>query len=186
MEIRLYDGPIDWPVHRMGRSGAPVVRLPGNRPAHLFCPNLREGDPMSHTLPWSDGPAARSSGGEVVVMASRLKLKSLLRVPRFFLLSGASYRQAQRSPGNVGVSLRADPWRRTFWTLSSWENRQALQAYVGTEPHLSVMTKLKPAMRESLFTSWKQDPAVRPSWEEADRRLAVQEQARRSAEPHQG
>ncbi|CAL9429123.1 DUF3291 domain-containing protein [Streptomyces sp. enrichment culture] len=133
---------------------------------------------MSHTLPWSSGPAARTEGGQVVVMASRLKLKSLVRVPRFFLLSGGVYRQAQNSPGNVGVSLRADPWRKTFWTLSAWESREALNTYIRTDPHLSVMSKLKPAMRESLFTSWKQDSAAPPTWAEADRRLSAQEQAR--------
>ncbi|MEV2214620.1 DUF3291 domain-containing protein [Streptomyces sp. NPDC050997] len=141
---------------------------------------------MSHTLPWSNGPAAGAGGGQVVVMASRLKLKSLLRVPRFFVLSGGVYKQAQRSPGNVGVSLRADPWHKTFWTLSSWESREALQSYIGTEPHLSVMSKLKPAMRDSLFTSWKQDAALPPSWEEADRRLAEQEARRAAADPQRG
>ncbi|MDL5201257.1 DUF3291 domain-containing protein [Streptomyces sp. ALI-76-A] len=141
---------------------------------------------MSHTLPWSDGPAAGAGGGQVVVMASRLKLKSLLRVPRFFILSGGVYKQAQRSPGNVGVSLRADPWRRTFWTLSSWESREALQTYVRTDPHMAVMSKLKPAMRESLFTSWKQDAALPPSWAEADKRLTAQDQARQSADPQPG
>ncbi|MEU0069277.1 DUF3291 domain-containing protein [Streptomyces sp. NPDC006332] len=141
---------------------------------------------MSHTLPWSNGPAAGAGGGQVVVMASRLKLKSLVRVPRFFILSGGVYKQAQNSPGNVGVSLRADPWHKTFWTLSSWESRQALQSYIQTDPHLSVMTKLKPAMRESLFTSWKQDAALPPSWDEADRRLAEQEARRAAADPQVG
>ncbi|GAA2576529.1 MULTISPECIES: DUF3291 domain-containing protein [Streptomyces] len=140
---------------------------------------------MSHTLPWSSGPAAGTGSGQVVVMASRLKLKSLVRVPRFFYLSGSVYRQAQRSPGNVGVGLRADPWHKTFWTLSVWEDHKALQAYVRTEPHLSVMTKLKPAMRESLFTSWKQAGGQPPTWEEADRRLIDQE-ALRDAGPLPG
>lgn len=144
---------------------------------------------MAHTLPWSSGPAAsrsRDGDGQFVVMASRLKLRSLFRVPRFFLLSRGVLEQVKGSEGAVGVSLRADPWRRTFWTLSAWENRKALQSYITTEPHLSVMTKLKPAMRESLFVSWQQDAGALPSWAEADRRLAAQERTQAEAGPGRG
>ncbi|WP_419998774.1 DUF3291 domain-containing protein [Streptomyces boninensis] len=141
---------------------------------------------MSHTLPWSDGPAARGTRDQIVVMASRLRLKSILRVPRFFMLSGGVLRQVRVSPGNVGVSLRADPWRKTFWTLSAWESRDALNEYVGTDPHLTVMTKLKPAMRESLFTFWKHDGGSLPSWAEADKRLSEQEALRAAADPGKG
>lgn len=136
---------------------------------------------MAHTLPWSSGPAAGRAGDEIVVMASRLKLKSLVRVPRFFILSGGVLRQVQQSQGAVGVALRADPWRKTFWTLSAWENRAALQSYIKTDPHFAVMAKLRPAMRESLFVSWQQGAGQRPSWDEADRRLAEQETAQRAA-----
>ncbi|MGP9017719.1 DUF3291 domain-containing protein [Streptomyces sp. BR1] len=133
-----------------------------------------------HTLPWSSGPAARYQG-EVVVLASRLRLKSLVRVPRFFMLSGGVYRQARSSEGAVGLSLRADPWHKTFWTLSAWESGKAMQAYIKAEPHFSTMSRLKPAMRDSLFVSWRQDAAVAPSWAEADRRLAEQERAQERA-----
>lgn len=136
---------------------------------------------MAHTLPWSSGPAAGRADGDVVVMASRLKLKSLARVPRFFILSGGVLRQVQQSPGAVGLSLRADPWHKTFWTLSAWESRAALQEYIKTDPHFAVMSRLRSAMRESLFVSWKLEAGQLPSWAEADRRLAEQETAERNA-----
>lgn len=127
------------------------------------------------TLPWTtvDEPAP---GAEAVVMASRFEVRSLKDVPRFFLKSLGAWKQVTRAPGAYGASLVAQPFKRTFWTLSAWESEEALYRYARTEPHRSVMTGLRSTTKASAFTFWRVPAAGLPvDWADARRRLAEQE-----------
>lgn len=126
------------------------------------------------TLPWVT-PNPPRPGTQVLVMASRLEVRTLRDVPRFFLKAMSAWRQVRRAPGAVGASLVAEPFRRTFWTLSAWEDRATLNAYVRAEPHYSIMTSLRPVMKDSSFVFWEGPAEELPvGWAEARRRLAEQ------------
>ncbi|TDU01822.1 uncharacterized protein DUF3291 [Streptomyces sp. 846.5] len=113
-------------------------------------------------------------------MASRFEVRSARDVPRFFLKSLSAWRQVRSAPGALGASLIARPLKRTFFTLSAWEGRDALYAFAGTEPHRSIMSGLRSTMRDSTFTFWELPVEELPiSWENAQRRLS--EQARLDA-----
>ncbi|KUN81213.1 DUF3291 domain-containing protein [Streptomyces griseoruber] len=113
---------------------------------------------------------------EAFVMASRLEVRSLKDVPRFFLKSLAAWKQVSGAPGAYGASLIAEPLKRTFWTLSAWEDEAALHTYAKTEPHKSIMKGLRPTMKDSVFTFWQVPAAELPiDWTDARRRLAEQE-----------
>ncbi|MCW7940648.1 hypothetical protein AAW14_00965 [Streptomyces hygroscopicus] len=132
------------------------------------------------TLPWTT-PHPPQPDTRVLIMASRLEVRSLRDVPRFFLKSLAAWRQVRTARGAVGASLIAEPLKRTFWTLSAWEDGQALHAYAKAEPHRTIMTGLRPTMRRSAFTFWEVPAEELPiSWSEAKLRLAEQEHADRS------
>ncbi|GAA2785880.1 hypothetical protein GCM10010441_08570 [Kitasatospora paracochleata] len=126
------------------------------------------------TIPWTAGPAT-DPHGDVIVMASQFRLRSLRHVPGFLRAALAIRRQTRRAPGAVGVSLRAAPLRRTFWTLSAWESREAIDALVAAEPHRTVMRTMRPAMASAVFTFWETPADRLPGWPEADRRLAEQQ-----------
>lgn len=89
---------------------------------------------------------------DVVVVSTRIKLTSAWRSPVFVVHSFRVYLQARRSPGIVRASLRAQPWRSTFSTLSVWTDEAALYAFVRTDPHRSIMRRMRP---------WTTDPQVR-------------------------
>ena len=129
------------------------------------------------TLPWTvPNPAAPNT--HAFVMASRFTVRS--GVLRFFLKSFAAWRQVRTAPGALGASLIAQPLKRTFFTLSAWQDRDALYAYAATEPHRSIMKDLRPTMKESTFTFWEVPVEQLPiTWDDAKRRLA--EQARVNA-----
>ncbi|MFF5184498.1 DUF3291 domain-containing protein [Streptomyces sp. NPDC000345] len=117
---------------------------------------------------------------EAFVMASRFEVRSFHDVPRFLWKSLAAWRQVCGAPGAYGASLIAEPLKRTFWTLSAWEDKNALYTYARTEPHRSVMTGMRPTTKESVFTFWQVPAAGLPiDWNDARRRLA--EQARSGA-----
>lgn len=126
------------------------------------------------TLPWTV-PHQPPPGKQAFVMASRLEVRTLAHVPRFFLKSLAAWRQVRSAPGAYGASLIAQPLKRTFWTLSAWENKEALYSYAGTEPHKSIMTMLRPVMSVTSFVFWECPTDDLPvPWDEARRRIADQ------------
>jgi hypothetical protein len=105
-------------------------------------------------------------------MASRLELRRLRDVPSFLVAALRIRRQMLRSPGALGVSLIARPARRTFWTLSAWQDQAALSAAVGRQPHREIMTRFRPRMAGSSFVTWTAPATALPiGWDDALRRL---------------
>jgi hypothetical protein len=83
------------------------------------------------------------------------------------------WRQVGRAPGAYGASLKAQPLRRTFWTLSAWESPDALRAFARSGAHAPASRGLAPAMRDAKFASWQAPGEDLPvSWPEAMRRLS--------------
>lgn len=126
------------------------------------------------TLPWTD--VAEPAAADVLVMASRLEVRSLRHVPGFLLASLALRRQALGSPGALGVSLKADLLARTFWTVSAWTGEEAIRAYSAAEPHGSTMRAKRQVVRDSVFVFWKAPATDLPvSWNEARSRIAARQ-----------
>lgn len=131
------------------------------------------------TLPWTI-PNPATPNTQAFAMASHFTVRSAKDVPRFFLKSLSAWRQVRSAPGALGASLIAQPLKRTFYTLSAWEDRDALYAFAKTEPHRSIMNGLRSTMRDSTFTFWELPVEELPiAWGDAKRRLA--EQARMDA-----
>ena len=63
--------------------------------------------------------------------------------------------QLARTPGLIGFTFRAKLLRHRFWTLSVWEDEEALMAFVGKVPHLETMTVLQPYMGGTAFVRWR-------------------------------
>jgi hypothetical protein len=105
------------------------------------------------TIPWRS-TATADPDAEYLLLASCLPLRSIAKVPWFLRLTASVVRQLERTDGLVGYSLRAQPLARTFWTLSAWTDSRALTAFVRETPHQGVMTKLRPHMGPTRFTTW--------------------------------
>ena len=128
------------------------------------------------TLPWTT-PAKTptpTANGPALVMASRFELTTWRDVPAFLKAAVRIRRQMLGSPGVHGVSLIAQPLRRTFYTLSAWQDRDALNRAVAGQPHASTMTRFHSKMTAAVFAFWEApaDGGIRPGWPEAHRRLA--------------
>lgn len=123
------------------------------------------------TIPWRR-VLTPAPDAEYLVMASRLPLRSMSRVPWFMGLTVSVVRQLERTDGLVGYSLRAQPLAKTFWTLSAWTDDDALGAFVRETPHMAVMSKLRPHMRPTRFITWTAPGTALPvPWEDAVARL---------------
>ncbi len=135
------------------------------------------------TIPWRR-KLTPAPGSEYLVLASRLPLLSITKVPRFMGLTVSVVRQLERADGLVGWSLRAQPFAKTFWTLSAWTDERALGEFVRRMPHNAVMGKLRPHMGPTLFTTWKASGSTLPvAWDDALTRLMESSAASGGEEP---
>ena len=104
-------------------------------------------------LPWTPRAALRP-GTDYLVMASHLPLKRMTGTVRFFRAVQAIRKQLATADGLLGYTLRAHVLARDYWTLSVWQDENALRAFMGTPPHLHVMSSLKPLMGPTKFVTW--------------------------------
>jgi hypothetical protein len=124
------------------------------------------------TLPWKGPKLPLPADSLVTVMASRLEMRRLRDVPSFLADALRIRRQMLGSPGALGVSLIARPLRRTFWTLSAWQDRAALRTANGARPHRQIVGHFRPRMAGSAFVTWTVPATALPiEWDEALRRL---------------
>ena len=115
-----------------------------------------------------------AEGREYVARLTARPLQSYWAIPRFLRFTRQIQRQLQGSPGLLGYSLLARPWRLQFWTLSVWEDEQALTAFVSTDPHRGVMGALQPDSGPTRFTRWPlRAEECPPSWDAAFSRAAA-------------
>jgi uncharacterized membrane protein len=144
-------------------------------PRPVVAPGTR--DLPSLCVPWAYGPAGRravlAEAGNRVVMASRLELRRWRDVPAFLVAALRLRALLRRSPGALALSLRAAPVRRTFWTLSMWENHDALRAYAAHERHVQVMRRFGRVMTNSTFADWSTSAAGLPDWPDAAAAVAA-------------
>ncbi|MET9253273.1 DUF3291 domain-containing protein [Streptomyces sp. NPDC048182] len=125
------------------------------------------------TLPWTV-PNPPPHDGDVHVFASRFETRTLWGALAFLVRTPAVWRQVSRAPGAYGATLKAEPFRRTFWTLSAWESPEALRAFARSGPHGPASGGLAARMRDAGYASWTVSARELPvGWDEARRRLTA-------------
>jgi heme-degrading monooxygenase HmoA len=118
-------------------------------------------------LPWRTFRPPRRED-EYLVLLSELPLKSYRALPRFLRFVVQITRQLASAPGLIGYSLFARLGSKQFWTLSVWEDEDALMAFVNAAPHRTVMRALQPNMGETQFIRWAiRGDSYPPMWNEA-------------------
>ena len=105
-----------------------------------------------------------------VIVFTRLRLKDPEVLNDFFTGAAAALEQAQKAAGNLGSDALAEA-HDTWWSVTSWQDRGTMQAFVAAEPHQTVMTRLSDWCDEAAFVDWEQpDPAL-PDWQTGYQRL---------------
>jgi hypothetical protein len=105
-------------------------------------------------------------------MASRLPLRSHLRIPSFLTATRRIRRQLAAAPGLVGYALDAKLLGKTFWTVSAWHSREQLEAFAATDPHRRDVARIRPNMEPTTFVFWTATAGDLPiAWDEVRRRI---------------
>ena len=104
------------------------------------------------------------------ISITRLRVRSWVYLPAFFLAAMRIARQAKSASGNLAVKVLRDR-RNAFWTSTSWESEAAMRAFIVARPHGPAMRKLMEWCDEAAVVHWTQaDPGL-PSWTEAHARM---------------
>ncbi|HTV12052.1 MAG TPA: hypothetical protein VME20_09330 [Acidimicrobiales bacterium] len=123
--------------------------------------------------PWVQR-ARPAPGAQYLAMASRLPLQHHRSVPGFLRDALFVQKQLAKSPGLVGYTLKADIFSKTFWTFSVWETQSQLDAFARSEPHRSIIERLRPHMGETRFEFFPVQGATIPmKWAEVRARLSA-------------
>ncbi|MFI7338709.1 DUF3291 domain-containing protein [Streptomyces sp. NPDC050085] len=123
------------------------------------------------TLPWTT-PNIPPTRAEATVFASRFETRTLWGALKFFLRTPTIWRQVGRAPGAYGATLKAKPFRRTFWTLSVWESPRALKDFAASAPHGPIAASLRGQMKDAEFLTWKTTTDELPlDWKDVMRRF---------------
>jgi heme-degrading monooxygenase HmoA len=117
----------------------------------------------------------------VWVSVTRLRVRSVRFLPGFAWYALRSNMQAKRAEGLVGIDLLTDrDW--TFWTMTAWESRAAMLAFMTSGAHKKAMPKLLEWCDEASVAHWEQEDAEL-GWEEANRRMRAMGRASKVRHP---
>ena len=105
-------------------------------------------------LPWKSF-ASPKSDREYTALVSLLPLNRFGALPRFVRYTLQIRRQLAASEGLIGYSLDANIPGKEFWTLSVWEDAEALRRFVHRTPHGGIMGDLLPDMGQTEFVRWQ-------------------------------
>jgi hypothetical protein len=112
-------------------------------------------------------------GREYLALLSYLPLLHYRHIPKFVHFTLETQRQLGTAAGLIGYSLDAQLFRKRFWTLSVWDDRDRLMNFVRAAPHSRIMRDLAPHMDKTRFAQWKVAASELPlSWPDAKARLA--------------
>ena len=107
-----------------------------------------------------------------VIVVTRLRLKDPALLDEFFTDAVAAIGQAQKAAGNLGADALADA-NNAWWSVTAWQERRLMQAYVDTEPHLGISTRLDHFCDEATFVDWEQASSDLPDWQTSWRHLTA-------------
>ena len=107
-----------------------------------------------------------------VIVVTRLRLRDPALLDEFFADAVAAIEQAQKSEGNLGADALADA-NNAWWTVSAWQARGPMQAFVGSEPHRGIQGRLDHYCDEAAFADWEQASPDLPDWQTSWRHLTA-------------
>jgi len=99
-----------------------------------------------------------------IIVVTRLRLREPELFDEFFASAVAVTEQAKNSDGNLGADVLADA-NSVFWTCTAWRARGPMQAFVGSEPHLTTMARIDDWCDEATFADWEQTSPGLPDWQ---------------------
>ncbi len=104
----------------------------------------------------------------MLIVATELHVRSFWRFFEFVSLSISSSKQAKKTAGNIHTQIGNKGWRIGY-TLTAWEDKEAMQAFRNNGAHKKAMTRMRKLSTQYKTMVWEADAF--PVWKEAIGRL---------------
>jgi heme-degrading monooxygenase HmoA len=105
-----------------------------------------------------------------IIVVTRLRLREPSLLDEFFTHAAAVLEQAMKSDGNLGADALAEA-HDAWWSVTAWQARAQMKAYVDAEPHRSTEALLDHLCDEATFVDWEQASPELPDWQTSWRHL---------------
>ncbi|MFI9504898.1 hypothetical protein [Nocardia sp. NPDC052566] len=123
-------------------------------------------------LPWSAGVYEPADGIQLHVLTTCLPLTRYRDIPRFLRWTAKIRTQLKSTPGCAGYTLDAKPFTKTFWTLSAWSDKEAMEAFVHSGVHAKMLQDMAGRLGNPYFADSTATSAELPlSWADARARI---------------
>lgn len=106
----------------------------------------------------------------VFVSVTRLRVRSVSYLLLFLWRTFQVSRQTRVTPGFIGGRMLREK-KNVFWTLTVWQDENAMRTFRSKGAHGRVMPKLMHWCDEAAYAHWTQATSQTPDWSEAHRRL---------------
>jgi hypothetical protein len=116
-----------------------------------------------------------------IVSVTRLRLRSILFLPRFAWLNERAVRQIVKAPGFREGRLLLDA-NLVLWTITSWDSEAAMRSFRDQGAHRASMPKLAAWCDEASVAEFA-DRAGFPTWDEAHVQMVSSGRASRVRHP---
>ena len=113
---------------------------------------------------------------------TRLRLRDPALLDESFTDAVAAIEQATKPEGNPGADALADA-HNAWWSVSAWQERRLMRAYVDSQPHLDIRARLDHYCDEATFIDWEQDSPDLPDWQTSWRHLTADGKAAELSHP---
>ena len=107
------------------------------------------------------------------ISITRLRIRSLIYLVPFFWMNEKVVRQLVRARGLHRGKLLIDGGR-TFWTMTAWQDQQAMRDFRSSGAHMLAMPRLVAWCDEASVAHWQSDAAELPDWETAAGRMMAE------------
>ncbi len=107
------------------------------------------------------------------ISITRLRVKSFISLPRFFVANEASIKVLIQTRGFVEGKELVDK-NLTFWTMTMWEAENNMKEFRNSLPHRKAMQKLPDWCDEASYLHWMQEEKVLPDWQTAYEKMITE------------
>ncbi|WP_433734150.1 hypothetical protein ACQP0C_18620 [Nocardia sp. CA-129566] len=125
-------------------------------------------------LPWTAGVHKPADSDQLHVLTSRLPLTNYIDVPRFLYWTMRIRTQLVSAPGCVGFALDAKLISKTFWTLSAWSDKAAMDQFAHSGTHAKMLADMAGRIGDPNFVESSASTGDIPlSWADARVRISA-------------
>lgn len=107
------------------------------------------------------------------VSVTRLRVRSVINLPRFFMANEASLKAIKTADGFLAGKELMDK-NLTFWTATIWKSAEAMKHFRNNGPHQVAMRNLPEWCSEAAYVHWEQQGNTLPGWLPAYQKLLTE------------